>query len=71
MKKTGLDIAILLCFIASLMTFSYTSEIIKALITGGLIGLWIWSDYMGKDSYEKKLDRGLLFFVWDYFNKRI
>ena len=41
MKKIGMNIAIALCFIASLMTFSFDGEIIKALITGGLIGIWL------------------------------
>lgn len=41
MKKIGMNIAILLCFIASLTTLSFDGEVIKALITGGLIGIWL------------------------------
>lgn len=41
MKKIGMNIAILLCFIASISTFDIDEDIIKALITGGLIGIWV------------------------------
>ena len=41
MKRIGINVAILLCFITSISTFDIDSNIIKALITGGLIGIWL------------------------------
>jgi hypothetical protein len=41
MRRIGVNIAILLCFIASISTFDVDLNIIKALITGGLIGIWL------------------------------
>lgn len=41
MRRIGVNIAILLCFIASISTFDIDGNIIKALITGGLIGIWL------------------------------
>ena len=36
-----INVIIFICFIVAISTFTLSIDIVKALITGGLIGIWV------------------------------